>query len=184
WRQASKDERETLKQACLDFARRIITHWPERPFAHGLPVDADYLDYGEEDEEYPEYEDEDDEGFEDEDEGGVEEEMDDGPGDTDNKAPPHLLLSLLQELGDVSLLSAWLRGVLARDAAVDPGLLLGDVCRQYGWATFQDELRPLFANTSNETLERHARLLADFALRKDKNADRRRLCSALAEQLV
>src|SRR5262249_12592512 len=88
------------------------------------------------------------------------------------------------ELGDVSLLSAWLRGVLARDAAVDPGLLLGDVCRQYGWATFQDELRELFANTTNETLERHARLLADFSLRKDKNADRRRLCPHLAEQLV
>jgi hypothetical protein len=184
WRQAGKDEQETLKQDCLDFARRIIAHWPERPFAHGLPVDDSYLDYGEEDDPYQDYEDEDDEGFEDEDEDAVADEAGDQPGESESKAPPRLFLTLLQELGDVSLISAWIRGVLARDAAVDPGPLLGDVCRQYGWATFQDELRELFANTANETLERHARLLTDFALRKDKNADRKRVCSELAEQLV
>src|SRR5262249_48651344 len=59
-------------------------------------------------------------------------------------------------------------------------------CRrlQHGWATFQDELRGLFEATSNETLERHARLLADWSLRKDKNADRRRLCLQLAQHFL
>lgn len=42
----------------------------------------------------------------------------------------------------------------------------------------------LFGNTSNETLERHARLLADWTLRKDKNGDRKKLCSQLAQQLM
>src|SRR5262249_11637742 len=83
-----------------------------------------------------------------------------------------------------SLIAAWIHGVLAQDASVDPGKPLGDVCKRHGWATFQDELRGLFEGTSNETLERHARLLADWSLRKDKDADRRRLCLQLAQQLL
>jgi len=87
-------------------------------------------------------------------------------------------------LEDASLIIAWLRGVLAKDASVDPGKILGDLCQQHGWMTFHDELRALFESTSNETLERHARLLADWSLRKGKNADRNRLCSQLAGQLM
>ncbi len=94
------------------------------------------------------------------------------------------LLSVLEELGDASLIDAWLRGVLAKDMTVDPGKTLGDVCKQHGWATFQEALLALFANTSNETFERHARLLADWSLRKDKNADRKGLCRQLAQQIM
>jgi hypothetical protein len=94
------------------------------------------------------------------------------------------LLSLLAELDDVALIAAYIRGVLARDLSVDPGKTLGDLCNRHGWATFQEGLRELFENTSTETLERHARLLADWSLRKDKNADRKRLCSQLARQIV
>jgi len=94
------------------------------------------------------------------------------------------LLSLLETLGDPALISAYIRGVLVKDVSEDPGKELGDVCRQHGWLTFQDELRSLFENTSNETIERHARLLADFALRKDKNADRTTLCAELAREMM
>jgi hypothetical protein len=94
------------------------------------------------------------------------------------------LLSLLEALGDVPLIAVWIHGVLAKDVSVDPGTILGDLCEQHGWTTFQDELRKLFEHTSNETLERDARLLADWSLRKYKNAERIRLCSELARQMM
>jgi hypothetical protein len=94
------------------------------------------------------------------------------------------LLSQLEMLADPALVSAYIGGVLAKDASADPGQELVAVCRQHGWLTFQDELRNLLADTSNETLERHARLLADFALRKDKDTDRKALCAELARELM
>jgi hypothetical protein len=198
WKEAPKSEQEQLKQSCLDFARRIIAHWPERKSASGYPAAYGDSDFGDEDINDEEYDEEgfdsegyDDEGYdeedydeEDEDSGGDDAEVGGQPDRAVRNDSPRPLLSLLEELGDVSLIAAWLRGVLAKDASVDPGKTLGDVCKQHGWATFQDELRELFANTSNETLERHARLLADWSLRKDKNPDRRRLCSELTEQLM
>jgi hypothetical protein len=139
WKRAKKGERAALEQPCLEFAGRIIAHWPERAFV------AYYH--------------------------------------RENAANAPLL-PLLETLVDTSLVAAWLRGVLAKDVSVDPGKALGDVCQLHGWLTFQDELRELFENTSNETIERNARLLADFALRKDKNADRRTLCAQLARQIL
>ena len=100
------------------------------------------------------------------------------------KPKKNSLLRLLEKLGDVSLISDWCRGVLAKDASIEPGKTLGDLCQQHGWATFQDQLLDLFDKTSNETLERHARLLADFSLRKNKNADRKNLCAQLAAKLM
>lgn len=94
------------------------------------------------------------------------------------------LLPLLETLGDASLVAAWLRGVMVKDVSIDPGKALGDICQRHGWLTFRDELRELVENTSNETLERHARLLADFALRKDKDADRKPLCAELAREIM
>jgi hypothetical protein len=87
-------------------------------------------------------------------------------------------------LADAPLVAAWLRGVLAKDVAVEPGKTLGDICAYHGWLRFQDELRELFENTSNETVERHARLLADWTLRKDRNADRKTLCRQFAGLLL
>lgn len=168
WNQAEKSEQEILKQSCLEFASRIIAHGPERRFASGY--DVDYVSEG--------YDHQDDDlGSSDED--GVPRE--DGAA---SKISPCPLLSLLEELGDVSLIAAWIRGVLAKDVSVNPGQLLGDLCQQHGWATFRDELREMFENTSEETLERHARLLADWSLRKDKNAYRRGLCSQLAQEIM
>jgi len=82
------------------------------------------------------------------------------------------LLPLLHKLDDASLVSTWIRSVLAKDVGVDPGESLGDVCARHGWLTFQDDLQALFRNTTNETIERHARLLADWSLRKGRQADR------------
>jgi hypothetical protein len=45
-------------------------------------------------------------------------------------------------------------------------------------------LLQLFEGTSNETLERHARLLADWSMRKGKDVDRKRICSQLAQQIT
>ncbi|MBI3463093.1 MAG: hypothetical protein HY000_08555 [Planctomycetes bacterium] len=101
----------------------------------------------------------------------------------DDKAKASLL-SLLEMLGDAGLISAYIRRVLVKDVSEDPGNELGDICRQHGWLAFHDELRSLFENTSNETVQRHARLLANFALRKDQNADRKTLCAELASEMM
>lgn len=142
WKRAKKSEQERLKQPCLEFANRIISHWPERKFAYRYRRPGD-----------------------------------DGK---DNAS----LLSLLEMLADPATISAYIRGVLIKDASVGPGKELGDIGRQHGWMSFRDELRNLFENTSHETMERHARLLADFALRKDKNADRKTLCAELAREMM
>jgi hypothetical protein len=102
----------------------------------------------------------------------------------DDKKGQASLLSLLEMLADPALVSAYIEGVLAKDASADPGRDLGDICRRLGWLSFQDQFRSLMANTSNETLQRHAWLLADFALRKDKDADRKALCAELAEEMM
>ncbi len=181
WREAEKSEREVFKQLCIEFADRILAHWPERKYASGYPPGpgpAAYDDPGDEDLDEAELEEEDDD-------------SDDFPEESSSQVDhpagnvaANLLLCLLGELGDASPIAAWIREVLARDATVVPDKVLGDVCKQHGWRTFRDELREVFANTSNDTLERNARLLADWALGKDKDAERARLCSELAQQLL
>ena len=178
WKHAKKSERENLKQPCLEFASRIIAHWPERKWASGYYAHHGFEEHDDEDYDEVDFEDEDD------DQGGFDEESGPPEDQAASKPSPCSLLSLLEELGDVSLIAAWIGGVLAKDVSVDPGKTLGDVCKQHGWATFQDGMLELFANTSNETLERHARLLADWSVCKDKNADRGRLCTKLAERIM
>jgi hypothetical protein len=178
WKQARGSERELLKQPCLEFASRIIARWPERAYGSGPFVDYGIQRYDDDIDNEVDYDDEDDA------HGALDE--DDGPrvGRAAREVSPHLLLSLLGELGEVSLISAWIRGVLAKDVSVDAGTILGDLCKSHGWATFRDELSKLFERTSNETLERHARLLVDWSLRKDKNPDRGELCSRLARKIM
>jgi predicted 2-oxoglutarate/Fe(II)-dependent dioxygenase YbiX len=202
WKQAEQGPRETLKQSCLEFAARIIAGWPERQFLGqaGFEFDDGFDDEEDLDgedigNENLDDEDLDDDDLEDEDDLDDEEigdeDLDDDEQFTDDdgergasKVSRRPLLSLLKELGDVALVSAWIGGVLTKDASVDPGETLGDLCEQHGWKTFQGELRDLFANTSNETLERHARLLADWSTRRDEAADRRTLCSRLLEEII
>lgn len=181
WKQAQKSEQPALKQPCLEFARQIIAHWPEREFASGHwndfgdEYDADDEDFEDEDDNDEDGDDEDAASF------GKDDDRQENPAPRQARRP---LLSLLGDLEDASLIAAWLRGVLMKDVSVDPGKTLGDLCQQHGWTTFHDELQALFESTSHETLERHARLLADWSLRKGKNADRSRLCSQLAQQMI
>lgn len=192
WKQAPQGERDALKQSCLDFAKGIIAHWPERKYASGVYSGYQFDDTGADDLEDEDNieaeedwdEDDDDENYDEPDDDDSDEVDAGQPEEAADKMAHPSLLPLLQELGDVPLIAAWIRSVLARDASVDPGSTLGDVCHRYGWETFQDDLRELFENTSNETLERHARLLADWSLRKDKNADRKRFASELADRLM
>lgn len=179
WTEAKKSEKAMLKRSCLEFASRIIAHWPERKYGFGH-----YADFGSDDDANDDY---DDDGDDDDEESKEDDEVGDLGKDNGgreapaaNKVAHRPLLSLLDALGDVSLISAWLRGVLAKDVSIHPDRTLGDICQQHGWATFQDELCELFEKTSNETLERHARLLADLSQRKDKNAERKKLCARLA----
>lgn len=184
WKQARKSEQAALQTSCREFARRIIAHWRDGSYGSSRFVDYGGEDYdveedGEDDEELF-----DDGDFDDEGAGDFAEARGHQENPTASQGVRRPLLSLLEELGDVSLIAAWLREVLAKDVSVDPGETLGNLCQQHGWETFQDELRELFESTSNGTLERHARLLADWSLRKDKDADRDRLCSELARQLI
>lgn len=186
WKQAKQGDQEALKQSCVEFATQIIARWPERKFAFGSYANYRAEEYADEnlDEELDEDQDEGSFGDGEDDLGGFGDHGGSRQGRAATHAAPDLLLALLGELGDVSLIAAWIRDVLARDVSVHPGKTLGDLCARHGWATFQGELRELFENTSNENLERHARLLADWSLRKDKIADRKRLCSELAQRIT
>ncbi len=157
WERASRSERPAVKEQCLTFARCIIAHWPTRTHHRGYFTGyaADLGDRV----------------------------IDVSPVLRGSECR-HGLLRLLRSLGDTALISAWIRGVLARDVTVEPGKELGDLCQHHGWSTFHDELSELFASTSQETLGRHARLLADWSMRKGKTVERLSLCNHLAEQIV
>ena len=49
WQRAGESEQEPLKQPCLEFARRIIAHWPEGKFASGYYADYGFEEYKDED---------------------------------------------------------------------------------------------------------------------------------------
>lgn len=181
WKKVGKKEGEPLKQSCLDFAGRIIARWPEcsargRQYSESSAWDddddfdddvmcdgVDVVDIG--------------------DTAYTSAAPDDGDGNLKDRPSPSLV-SLLNTLGDATLVSAWIRGVLARDPSVYPGTALGRCCKHQGWLIFQEELGELIEDTSNETLERDAALLADFASYKDKDVDRIALCSHLAGLLM
>ncbi|MFO0946975.1 MAG: 2OG-Fe(II) oxygenase [Planctomycetota bacterium] len=101
-----------------------------------------------------------------------------------DEKPSRPLLDVIAELDDPFLVTEWLRHVLMKDVAVDPGSTLGDVCERHGWSTFKGELTELFNNTTNETMERHARLLVDWCLRNDSLEERKSLCVSLADRML
>ena len=71
---------------------------------------------------------------------------------------------ILAALGEPGLIGRFLGEVMIKDAAVDPGKSLVDVCQTYGWDTFQRELEALFKNTTIENVERNVRLLEEICL--------------------
>jgi len=187
WQKAKKSDRAELKQSCIDFANGIISHWPERLSGHGYVGDNLY-DAAYSDDEYlkddEEFEDEDFEGEEDGFEGEQFEDDEEPGGVAKQSAERASFISLLQILGEASLIAAWLRGVLARDVSVDPVKTLGDICDQLGWAAFERDLIELLEHTSNETIERNARLLADWTLRRSKSTEREQFCAKAARQII
>ncbi|OJW20501.1 MAG: hypothetical protein BGO49_04650 [Planctomycetales bacterium 71-10] len=94
------------------------------------------------------------------------------------------LLGLLAAIGDLGLIAAWIRGPFAHDATLDPGPALGDLGDRLGWPTIADALEDAFADTSRETIERNARLLAEWSGRKGAKEGRRSTCGELAGPLL
>lgn len=103
---------------------------------------------------------------------------------SDAELPKDSFLPLLEQLDDAGLASAWFQNVLMRDAMIEPGKSLGNICQQHGWQTFATELNELFDSTSNESLARNARILSELSCRKDKCSDRQILCVNLAKRMV
>jgi hypothetical protein len=92
---------------------------------------------------------------------------------------------LLARLDEPGLIKAFLGEVMTRDASVDPGKSLLEVCRKYGWETFRPELEVLFDKTANETIERNVRLLELVCLAKPgKKEGWAELCEALARRAI
>jgi len=100
------------------------------------------------------------------------------------KPEPDDFLPLLNKLGDVSLISRWIREVLVQAPNVHPGKELGNVCEQYGWKTFAAELKALFKQTDVKTVERQAEILADLCSRSDKDGNRHEFCQELADAML
>ena len=182
WKRAATSEQAERKQRCLEFADRIITHWPEQEFASGSYAGGYHNDlsdiFGDEDDDL-------DDELDDMVAAADDDHLDAANGHDDDSGTRQVsLLSLLATLGNESLVANWIRNVLAKDASLDPGKDLLEIFRQHGWLTFQEDLLNLFDNTSNETIERHVRLLADWSQCKDKNADRRQLCALAAQRIM
>lgn len=98
------------------------------------------------------------------------------------------LLQVLAALGNQALVSAAIRGVVARDVSFDIKEHLVALCKRHGWLVFEDDLRHLFASTTNDSIERHAAFLAELVGTKDEGrreaADRVALCTGLADELM
>jgi len=92
---------------------------------------------------------------------------------------------VLARLDDAELINAFLRGVLARDAAVTADDLLPAACQRHGWETFAPALTHVFEQTTSETLTRNVHLLEQLAAAGPaKKAGWRALCETLASALV
>jgi hypothetical protein len=99
--------------------------------------------------------------------------------------PPGQLFPLLETLDEPALIEAYLREVLPRDAAADPGASLVAVCRQHGWETFQPALQTALQQTTAETVGRNVRLLEHLCLASARGEPGwAELCQVLAQTLV
>ncbi len=94
------------------------------------------------------------------------------------------LLPLLGKLGNTLLISQWIKQVLGRDVSIEPGKALGNICKQQGWITFEDELKDVFRKTDNESVERNAHIIAELCKRKERDPDREELCNQLVSILL
>lgn len=95
------------------------------------------------------------------------------------------LLKILAELEDPGLIGRFLGEVMIKDAAVDPGSAIVDVCRKHGWSAFHHELEAVVKATNNETLERNVLLLERICLAKPRKKEGwTDLCETLSRAAV
>jgi len=95
------------------------------------------------------------------------------------------LLKMLAALADLGLIGRFLGEVMIKDAAVDPGKSLVDVCQTYGWDTYRHELEALFKNTTIENVERNVRLLEEICLANPRKQEAwTELCGTIARDVV
>jgi hypothetical protein len=95
---------------------------------------------------------------------------------------PANLLELLAVLDESGLIKAYLGEVVPKDASVEPGKPLVEVCQRHGWGTFRPELEVVFQRTAAATIERNVRLLEQIALAKPRKKEEwLGLCASLAQ---
>jgi 2OG-Fe(II) oxygenase superfamily len=95
------------------------------------------------------------------------------------------LLKILAALADPGLIGRFLGEVMIKDAAVDPGKSLVEVCQTYGWDTFRHELEALFKSTTIENVERNVRLLEEICLAKPRKKEAwTELCGTVSRDVV
>jgi hypothetical protein len=97
----------------------------------------------------------------------------------------------LGRLGDIGLIRGYLRDVLPRDAALEPGKGVASIVDRGGWTALRADLVALFEATDAETLERNARLLGRLCRFRRAGADGERVgtdqrdtCAQLASSLL
>ena len=97
----------------------------------------------------------------------------------------HGLLESLAAIDDARLIGSYLTGVVARDAAVEPGKELVSVCQKHGWGTFRPELEAVFRATTRQTLARDVRILEHVCTANPrKKAGWPELCASLGRSAV
>jgi hypothetical protein len=106
------------------------------------------------------------------------------PGDRAPEAGVALSASLAK-LDDPALIRTFLTQVVARDPSVEPDKTLAKTFEQHGWKSFQNELMPIFENTTVDSLERNVQFLEHLSEAKPRQkADWLALCHLFAQKVV
>lgn len=90
----------------------------------------------------------------------------------------------LQELDASDLLCRFIERILPQDCGVQIDRSFAPFCNRHGWHTFESSLTALMDASSAATIVRNAALLEILCLARDKNAERLRVCRALADHIV
>ena len=91
---------------------------------------------------------------------------------------------LLQELDDPEMMCRFLIRIVSKESEIQLGKSFPSFCKRHGWATFQDGLTVVIDAASPATILRNAALLETLCSQRDKNVDRKKVCTHLAEHSV
>lgn len=104
-----------------------------------------------------------------------------------NEADPvnrNIFLPLLQELNDPDLVRRFLSRVMVGDGGMQLDRSFGRFCKHHGWGNFKAELMSVIEASTAATINRNAELLATLCLQRDRNTERIKLCTQLAERAI